>query len=54
MAYKAAENAVTLYDFHATILRLPGLDHKSLAWYHNGLRRRLTDVHGHVSKDVLA
>ena len=54
MGYKAAENPVTLYDFHATILHLLGLEHKGLTWYHNGLQRRLTDVHGHVIKDVLA
>jgi hypothetical protein len=54
MGYKAAENPVTLYDFHATILQLMGLDHKRLTWYHNGLQRRLTDVHGHVVKDLLA
>ena len=54
MGYKAADNPVTIYDFHATILHLLGLDHTRLTWYHNGLRRRLTDVHGHVLKDVLA
>ncbi|HYI97212.1 MAG TPA: DUF1501 domain-containing protein [Bryobacteraceae bacterium] len=54
MGYKAAENPVTLYDFHATILHLLGLDHTRLTWYHNGLRRRLTDVHGHVVKELLA
>ena len=54
MGYKAAEKPVTIYDFHATILHLLGLDHTRLTWYHNGLRRRLTDVHGHVLNDVLA
>jgi hypothetical protein len=54
MGYKAAENPVTIYDFHATILHLLGLEHKSLSWYHNGLQRRLTDVHGHVIHDALA
>jgi hypothetical protein len=54
LGYKAAENPVTVYDFHATILHLLGLDHKDLNWYHNGIRRRLTDVHGHVIKQVLA
>ncbi len=54
MGYKAAENPVTIYDFHATILHLLGLDHTRLTWYHNGLQRRLTDVHGHVIKDILA
>jgi hypothetical protein len=53
LGYKAAENPVTLYDFHATMLHLLGIDHTRLSWYHNGLQRRLTDVHGHVIKDVL-
>ncbi|HAD58779.1 MAG TPA: hypothetical protein DCG12_06020, partial [Planctomycetaceae bacterium] len=35
-------------------LRLLGLNHKQLTFYHNGLERRLTDVHGHVIEDVLA
>ncbi|HIF00454.1 MAG: DUF1501 domain-containing protein [Fuerstiella sp.] len=52
--YKAVENVTTVYDFHATILRLLGLHHKRLTFYHNGLERRLTDVHGHVIEDVLA
>jgi len=54
MGYKAVENPVTIYDFHATILHLMGLDHKSLSWYHNGLQRRLTDVHGNVVKQILS
>ena len=54
LGYKAAENPTTLYDFHATMLHLMGLDHTRLTWYHNGLQRRLTDVHGHVIRDVLA
>jgi uncharacterized protein (DUF1501 family) len=52
--YKVAENEVTVYDFHATILHLLGIDHERLTFYHNGIQRRLTDVHGHVIKDVLA
>lgn len=52
--WKAAENVATVYDFHATILHLLGLDHKRLSYYHNGFERRLTDVHGHVIHDVLA
>jgi len=54
LGYKAAENPVTVYDFHATILHLLGLDHTRLTYYHNGLQRRLTDVHGHVIREVLA
>lgn len=51
--YKAAENIVTVHDFHATILHLLGLDHERLTFYYNGLERRLTDVEGTVVKDVL-
>jgi hypothetical protein len=52
--YKAQENVCTIYDFHATVLKLLGLDHKRLTFYHNGIQRRLTDVHGHVLEAVLA
>ena len=52
--YKAVENVATVYDFHATILHLLGLNHKRLTYYHNGFERRLTDVHGHVINEVLA
>ena len=53
LGYKA-DSPTTIYDFHATILHLMGLDHKRLSYYHNGLQRRLTDVHGHVIREVLA
>lgn len=52
--YRAVENIATVYDFHATILHLLGLDHERLTYYHNGIERRLTDVHGSVIADVLA
>jgi hypothetical protein len=52
--YKAVDKVTTIYDFHATILHLLGLDHERLSFYHNGNERRLTDVHGHVIKDILA
>lgn len=52
--YKAVENVTTIYDLHATLLHLLGIDHERLSFYHNGIERRLTDVHGHVVKDVLA
>jgi hypothetical protein len=51
--FKAAVNPTSVYDFNATILHLMGLDHERLTYYHNGLERRLTNVHGHVVKDVL-
>ncbi|MEY3130241.1 MAG: hypothetical protein RLY12_613, partial [Verrucomicrobiota bacterium] len=42
------------YDIHATVLHLLGLDHEKLTFRHNGANRRLTDVHGHVIKEILA
>lgn len=54
LGLKAVEKVTTIYDFHTTILHLMGLDHERLSYYHNGIERRLTDVHGHVIRDVLA
>jgi len=51
--YKAVDPIVTVHDFHATILHLLGLDHERLTYYHNGLERRLTDVHGEVVTGLL-
>jgi hypothetical protein len=52
--YQAVEHVATIYDLHATILHLAGLDHQRLSYYHNGIERRLTDVHGHVLTDTLS
>ncbi len=52
--YRAQQDVSTIYDFHATVLRLLGLDHKRLTFYHNGAARRLTDVHGEVLSPLLA
>jgi hypothetical protein len=52
--YKAVENVATVHDFHATILHLLGLHHERLSFYHNGIERRLTDVHGKVIREMLA
>lgn len=54
VGYKPAENPTTIYDFHATILHLLGIHHESLTFRHNGLDRRLTDVHGKVIEGVLS
>ncbi len=48
------ENVATVHDFHATIMEILGLNHERLCFYHNGIERRLTDVHGHVIKDIIA
>ena len=50
---KAVENPTYSYDLHATSLHLLGIDHTRLTFYHNGIQRRLTDVHGHVIKEIL-
>ncbi|MBX9678281.1 MAG: DUF1501 domain-containing protein [Gemmataceae bacterium] len=52
--YRAVRDAATIYDLHATILHLLGLDHERLSFYHNGIERRLTDVHGHVIRGILS
>jgi len=51
---RAERNKTSVWDFYATVLHLLGLDHERLSVYHNGLDRRLTDVHGHVIRSILA
>lgn len=53
LGFKAAENPAYSYDLHATALHLLGLDHEKLSYYHNGIQRRLTDVHGHVIDKIV-
>ncbi len=55
-SYKPAEpeKATYCYDIHATMLHLLGIDHTQLTMRHNGVDRRLTDVHGHVIRELLA
>ncbi len=53
-AWNIAENPVHVHDFQATIMHLLGIDHERLTYRYQGRRFRLTDVHGHVVKDILA
>ena len=53
-SWKAAQGKTTCYDFHATILHLLGLNHEKLTVRHNGIDRRITDVHGHIIPEILA
>ena len=46
--FKAVEDVSSIHDLNATILHLLGLEHTKLTFRHNGIDRRLTDVHGHV------
>lgn len=52
--YQAAVDETSGYDLHATVLHLLGIDHTRLTYRHNGLDRRLTDVHGHVIDPILS
>jgi len=54
VGYFASEKKTEVYDYLATVLHLLGIDHEKLTFYHNGIQRRLTDVHGEVIHDILA
>lgn len=51
---KAVHDIRPYYDFNATILHLLGLDHEKLTVDHNGIQRRLTNVEGHIIREMLA
>lgn len=53
LGQRAVKDIHPLYDLNATILHLLGLDHEKLTFEHNGMQRRLTNVEGHVIKEVL-
>jgi len=52
--YRIARDPTSNYDIHATVLHLLGIDHRRLVHRHNGIDRRLTDVHGTVLRELLA
>ena len=54
LGYSIVENPVHVHDFNATILHLMGLNHERLTFRYQGRQYRLTDVHGHVVKDIIA
>ena len=51
---KAVTHRTHWHDFHATVLHLLGINHERLTFYHNGIQRRLTNVHGQVLREVVA
>ncbi len=51
--YRVIENEMTIHDLHATMLHLLGIDHELLTYRFSGRDIRLTDVHGHVVKEIL-
>ncbi len=52
--YNASENVVEVFDLHATMLHLLGIDHERLTFRFQGRDYRLTDVHGKVVRELLA
>lgn len=54
LGFSVAENGVHVHDLQATIMHLLGMDHEKLTYRFQGRDYRLTDVHGHVVKDLLA
>jgi hypothetical protein len=53
-SYNVVEDGVHIHDLHATLLHLLGIDHERLTYKYQGRHFRLTDVHGHVVKELLA
>ena len=55
IGFKAADNRVSVHDFHATILHLLGLHYRELFFDRSGLRERLTDQFpARVVSEILA
>jgi hypothetical protein len=52
-SFEAATGKTYCYDLHATVLHLLGIDHTRLTFRHNGIDRRLTDVHGQIIPEIL-
>ncbi len=52
--YNIVKDPVHVHDLHATIMHLMGMDHEKLTFKYLGRRFRLTDVHGHVVKGIVA
>jgi len=54
IGWKSIDKPTHWHDYHATVLHLLGIDHERLTYYHNGIQRRLTNVHGNVIRDLLS
>jgi len=54
LGINVAEDPVHVHDFQATLMHLMGIDHERLTYKFQGRQFRLTDVHGHVVRDILA
>jgi hypothetical protein len=54
LGFNVAKDGVHVHDFQATLLHLLGIDHEKLTFKFQGRHFRLTDVHGHVVRAILA
>jgi uncharacterized protein (DUF1501 family) len=54
LGYHAVEDVSTVYDLWATVLHQLGVNHEKLTYLYSGRNMRLTDVHGHIWKKILA
>ncbi len=54
LGYQVVDKPVHVHDLQATVLHLLGFDHERLTYQFAGRDFRLTDVHGHVVKDIIA
>ncbi|MEW6302264.1 MAG: DUF1501 domain-containing protein [Verrucomicrobiota bacterium] len=54
LGYYAVDKLATIYDLHATMLHLLGVDHERLTFRYGGRDFRLTDVHGNVIREILS
>ena len=54
MGGTAVAGKMHTHDLHATVLHLLGIDHTRLTFYHNGIERRLTNVHGELVQGILS
>jgi hypothetical protein len=52
--YRVVEKKFMIHDLHATMLHLMGIDHTKLTYRFSGRDMRLTDVYGHVIRDIVA
>lgn len=52
--FRAEQGRMHVHDLHATLLHLLGFDHERLTYRYAGRDFRLTDVHGHVVRDLIA
>ncbi|MFO0883104.1 MAG: DUF1501 domain-containing protein [Pirellulales bacterium] len=54
IGWKSVEHRTAWHDFHATVLHLLGINHERLTFYHNGISRRLTNVHGEIMHGLMS